>query len=432
MTTGALQLEIAGERIETWASYRVSSSMLTPADDWSASLFVRGDAQARALLASYVRVGEPVKAYIVQNHGQPDELRALQLTGFVETRDVANDINGTRISVSGRDLAAHLADSCVPMDAVRQTGENFVDLVRALVAPWRIEVWLDAAASRHIATGQVTTTAEGRLARQRARRLGVPAGTFNRAQMDRATRERVPIDEVLGAPTPAAERAARRARKGAANALTASDIQRIKIAEAMPQAGEVVWEFLERHARRFGLMMWFDPEGRLVISSPNYDQPPTFRIVRRLASDPQEPNNVLAGSEQTNMRDRYSKVTVFGKTGARDASRSKFSFAATDSTLPFPKELVVHDQSVRSREEAKRAATRELYKFRANAHVLDYTLRGHGDGSHVFATDATYEIHDEVLGIYDTWYCVERTFSCSRDQGTSTTLRLLPLGALQL
>ena len=77
MTTGALQLEIAGERIETWASYRVSSSMLTPADDWSASLFVRGDAQARALLASYVRVGEPVKAYIVQNHGQPDELRAL-------------------------------------------------------------------------------------------------------------------------------------------------------------------------------------------------------------------------------------------------------------------------------------------------------------------------------------------------------------------
>lgn len=429
--SGALRLEIAGEPIDTWSSYRISSSMLTPADDWSASLFVRGDIEARSLLASYVKAGEPVKAWIRQNPGQPDETRALQLTGFVEVREVMNDRSGTRISVSGRDLAAHLTDSSTPRAAVEQAGPNFVDVVRRLVAPWGIDVTLDATASRHIATGEVLTTSEGRLAQQRARRAGVPAAAVTQGLVDRAARGRTPIDEVLGA-TPAAQRAARRARKGAANGLTASDIERLKLEEAMPQSGEVVWEYLERHAARFGLMMWMDAQGRLVISSPNYDEAPIFRIVRRLRSQSADPNNVLAGSESTNIRDRYSKVSVFGRTAAKDVTRSKFSFVAEDGSMPYPKELVLSDSSIRSDEEAKRAAIRALSRHGMNAHTLDYTVRGHGNGQHAFAIDATYEIHDEVFGIYDTWYCVERTFSSSRDEGTSTTLRLIPRGSLQL
>lgn len=429
--TGALRLEIAGERIDTWGSYRVASSLLTPADDWTASLFVRGDAEARALVASYVKVGEPVKAWIRQNPGSPDETRALQLRGFIETREVMNDRAGTRITVSGRDLAAHLTDSCVPPDVVRQVGPNFVDIVRQLVAPWGMEVTLDATASRHIATGEVMTTSEGRLAQQRARRLGVPPGAVGRGLAERAARGRTPIDQVLGS-TPAAERAAQRTRRGSANGLTASDIERIKLDEAMPQSGEVVWEYLERHAQRFGLMMWADAEGRLVISSPNYDEPPVFRIVRRLRSESSDPNNVLAGSETTNIRDRYSKVSVFGRTRGSRLTSSPHSFVAEDSSLPYPKELVIADSSIRSDEDAKRAALRALTRHGMTAHLLDYTVRGHGDGRHAFAVDAMYEIHDEVLGIYGAWYCVERTFAASRDEGTSTMLRFIPRGALQI
>lgn len=354
-----------------------------------------------------------------------------QLRGIVDVHARTSDRDGAKIQIRGRDFASHLTDSSVDLDAARSAGENFVDLARALVAPWGIEVWLDGEASRHIATGQITTTSEGALLRQRARRLGVPRGEVSRALIERAFDRRVPIEEIAGASANEAARARARGRaqRESAAGLTASDVQRVALAEARPQAGETVWTFLARHAERFGLGLWFDPIGRLVVSTPDYGGSPLHRIVRRLSHDPSDPNNVIEGSYEESV-DRYSEARVYGRTYGTDATRSRFVGRAFDDSVPFYRPLVIHDQGAKSEEEATRIAKRELSKYLRNARVLRYVVRGHTSGGHVYAIDSIVEVVDEALDVEGSFYVYERTFTGSREQGPRTALSLVPIGAI--
>lgn len=424
-----VSIDIEGRTIERWQDYRLDSSMLVPSDSFNLSMFTdHTDPADLDELRFLLTPGAQVKAFVTTNNGK----RFQQHTGILETRKIDGQRSGgMSIAISCLDHASHLTCSSVDLSESREAGTNFVDLVRELVSPWELEVSLDASASRHIASGARALTSNSRQLRQRARRMGIPAGDLTDALVNRATRRRQPIDSIVGLDARATRIAARRAARGASNGLTPSDIERVRLSAARAQAGETRWAFIARHAARFGLMIWFDPLGRLVVSSPDYGAVPSHRLVRRLVNDPSDPNNIETGGSMVNVGDRYSECKAYGRSHGRDVTRTRFQATATSSTMPFYRPLTVHDNSARSDEECLAVAKRELSKHEANAETYSYTIPFHG-GDTLFAIDSIVEVYDELTGFDGTLYCAARTFTGDRGNGPKTDLDLRPIGSISL
>lgn len=472
-----LSIEIAGRSIDSWASYSLASDMLTPSDAFSAVLSLLGTAAERAAILELIDRGQTeVKAYVYQTD-DTSAPRVLQHTGLLDARNTGGDKHGgTTISIQCRDRAAHLVDSSADLTAIRNVGTNFLALVSALVSPWGIEVVADGTASRDIATGialslppgaQSTTRAawsqgaaggadpsrpvvftddEETLARERAagasrRRALASVRTLGNAAIDPSGAEgAVPSASEQNAILSARDRARalaalaqrRAAESVASNGQSATAIRAVALKEARPQAGESVWAFILRQARRFGLVPWFSPDGKLIIAAPNYGGPVVHRIVRRVVSDAREPNNVIHGTESNAIGNCFSDVTIYGRGLGNDVARAPIVGRASEPSIPFPRPHVIHDLTVRDTDEANRRAQRELMKSIHGRRTLEYVVSDHGNGRALYATDTIVEVLDEVLGITGEWYVVAREFLCDRSNGTTTKLKLVSKGAILL
>ena len=425
-------LEVGGERLHTWTTYSVDSDLLRPADEFHLTVEVGTGADQvsqdeyrglRQLLAP----GSEFRLYVGDDITGHRQERYLQMTGRIDDTSIDNSrAKGTVIQVTGRDIAGHLVDSSTPVGLVRDEGTAFLDLVRAAVEPWGIEVLADGTASRDILTGRSVLTSSERLQIEEARAQGIPAASFTRAMRRRAERNAQPVDEVAGVT------ADPRARARRSNQLLASDVQRLTQKRAAPRAGETVWNFLERHAARLGLMLWADPRGRLVVSAPHYDQDPLYRFVRRWRNDADDPNTILSGSRRQSGADRFSEVTVYGRSRGNDVTRTAIRATVSDDAWPIHRSIVVHDNGLRTVEEAERRAQRELQARLAEADVLEYEMPNHGLGRYLYAIDTMAAVVDEITGVEASWYITRRTFTKDRSGGTSTRVRLVPSGAIQL
>ena len=430
-TADYIALEVGGERLDVWTRYEVDTDLLQPADGFHLEVEV-GAGLARISQDRFRRYreqlspGSLVRLYVGDDITGRRRERYLQLTGRIDELNIDQSrARGTTLRVSGRDHGAYLVDSCVPVGLIRDEGTAFLDLVRAAVAPWNLEVISDGTASRDILTGRHVLTARERLELEEARAQGINPAAFTRMLRRRAERQGRPLDEVAGVT------ADPQARARTSNGLLSSDVQRLTHRRAAPRAGETVWDFLDRHARRLGLMMWMDPRGRLIVSAPRYDQQPLYRFVRRWQNRGDDPNTILEGGRRKDGSALFSEVTVFGRARGGDVTRTSIRGTVTGD-LPYQRRLVVHDNSVRDSSEAERRARRELRRRLADSDILQYELPDHGLGRYLYAIDTTAAVEDEVSGVSDVWYVTRRTFRRDRENGTSTAVRLAPRGAIQL
>lgn len=425
-----VSIEAGGERFDTWTEYSVASDLLTPADAFSLTVELGGVRRDMRGLVSNMRdllaPSSAVRLYIGRDVTGAQPGRALQMAGIVDTLDPSASVaGGTVLAVRGRDLACHLTDSSIDL-RVLGTGEvTLLQVIRAAVAPWDIEVITDGTAGRDILTGRVAAQPADALQLAEARAFGISPAAYSRILRRRAEREQRAADG--GAASP-------RSRDRSANGLAPGDVERLKVKDAKPKPGESVWAFLQRHVARFGLLLWLDPRGKLVVSAPRYDTAPIARLVRRYVNQPEDANNIIGGGGSENIADRVSSVTVYGRTHGDDATRSAITHTETDETwpAPYPRPLILHDNSARSLEEAQRRARRELRMRAVNARVLDYEVSDHGQGGYLYAVDSMVIVDDEVGGATGLWYVTSRTFAGSRDRGTTTQLRLVPPGSLVL
>jgi prophage tail gpP-like protein len=232
-------------------------------------------------------------------------------------------------------------------------------------------------------------------------------------------------------------RAAERARRGHANGLNANDVEQLRLADAKPSVGETVWEFIDRHCRRFGLMPWMGADGQLIIGAPDYDQDPMYRLIRT-ESAPEAgrlKNTIVEGGIVYDWGSLSSAVTVFGRTQGNDASRSSIRATVDGPELPrlgIYRPMFLNDPSCRTAEQAARRAAREVANQREKFITLDYAVRDHGQGDHFYAIDTMAEVDDERLGLQGLWYVTRRTLNKSRDTGAVTRLGLVPSGAIDL
>jgi prophage tail gpP-like protein len=322
------------------------------------------------------------------------------MTGIIDNLSVTGGRGGTVLRIQGRDNGGLLTSAMVDPRLTVTSSTRLVALIGDLVSDFGMEVVTDTALARQELTGMSQSESASALGRARARSGGS-----------------------------ASARAAARAQRGHGG-LTQPEIQRVSVRDARPRMRETVWEFIDRHCRRFGVMCWVDARGRLVIGAPDYDQEPIMRLVRTLAPTAEEPNNILEGGSTERWDGLSSEVTVYGRAHGQDGSRSRFVGHATNPNVDVHRPVVIHDPSCRTTEEAQRRADEELGRQREDAFFLEYDVPHHGQGSRLYAIDTVLDVLDEEAAVEGLFYVVGRTFTCSRQEGAKTRLRLVPLGAI--
>ena len=443
-------VEIEGRRLEHWTSYSIDSDLTTPADGWRFSVGLpnartTSERALRAELVDLCRIGRGVQIFVGDDSSEQGRRAALQLTGHIDDATMnAIEGQGTIFELEGRDKALHIVDASVPVDCFRVSS---VQRSR-LIAPSGPGFGTVAQGTAPLTAAQFTRVPEALspnvpewYVEQRSLTLGQLATLLCEPYSIQVVFDQTACRDILtgrmrGDQASRAQRAGLRAGSYASG-FAPEDVKSIQVGEARPNPGETVWDYLERHAKRLGCLLWFSADGRLIIGSPQYDQPPRARLVRRLRSDPSDPNNIVGGEVKRSLGDRYSRVVVYGKSG-RDVSKSKIVGTAVDPDWPadYDKPLVVHDRTITTEEQANRRAQRELAKHKRSAVTMKYDVAGHsseiGGASYVFAIDTMVEVLDEVGGISGAFYCIKRTLSRDRQKGTTATLVLVPKDSIVL
>lgn len=391
---------IGSTRLETWQSYELVSDLTVAADAWSLSMPLAGTYEQRRELMRRVREGVRVSIYVAAEPDAGPSIEALQVTGIVDKVSGTGARQGATLRLQGRDNGGLLASASVDPRLAITSETTLVRMVEQMVEPFGMTVITEPVLARELLTGLSQSETAARLARQRARAAGTHGSTSSAR--------------------------ARRGRGG----LIGADVQRVPMREARPHVGETVWEFIDRHCRRFGVMPWIDPRGRLILGAPDYDQEPLFRLRRVLGGDGNEPNNILEGGFTEGWSELASEVTVYGRSHGSDASRSRFVGHATNPLVHVYRPVVLQDASCLSSEEAQRRAEAEIGAQKEEAFSLEYEVAHHGQGSRLYAVDTVIDVLDEEVGIEGLFYCAARTFTASRKEGAKTRLRLVPLGAI--
>ena len=358
-------LLVDGKELGDWTSYDIDSNMAVDADFFSLSVdaFRRSDLD---LLAPYSQVD------VIINDCQ-------QMKGLIERVDAEVGRDSSRLTVSGRSLAALLVDSSPPPG--RYADVTILELAADLAASFGVEV--------------ATTTS----ARQQA---------ANTPGMDR----RPPVDTVLS-------------RAG----IAADDLR--------TQPGDSVWGFIAGLAEKLGLHVWMDPDGTLIIGLPTYDAEPNGYVWRALPDGKRpELNNVLDGGMHLDWSGRFSEITkvgqrtVFGERlvgVVRVPTSSQVRFSSTETDGGF---LGKEYKPLRASSSAPNAATLQaetrldmqtrLYQ----SEEYRYTVFGHSQGRMLWQPDMMAICYDEKVGLDDVLYLTGRRFTRSRTGGTRTQLTL--------
>jgi len=300
----------------------------------------------------------------------------LQLTGWVDSvRRSSSSSGGLQISVSGRDVLKVLCKANVPPDltiknkTVLETVEHLVNLYYK--DPPTVYYGVD----------------ENRLV------MGLPKGSAK----NRTKQQKKLVDY------------------------------------CQPHPNEGCFEFMSRIIRRFGLWVWATADGGIVVSGPDYDQAPSYSIVRRRGGKAIEYPTATYTHDRTSVP---SYMLVRGKAKAKEWAKG-YAFGEVkdsdaDTTHYDEPSYVQHDEAVDGAEAAA-FARQELSRLKQNEKVYECTAVGHHDRvtGNVFALDTIATVDDEILQVKGDFYVIGRTFNKSVSGGTTTDLRMVPPGAIQ-
>lgn len=301
------------------------------------------------------------------------------LTGRIEARDVPTDVgSGTSVRFTVRTkLADAMYASADPKTRVKDVAIK--DFLLALYAPLgytEADFVFDADVSRNLVTGKSKTTGKA------------------------------PVD-----------------------------LEPMKEDQAKVQPPESIYAAADRHLRRFGLMHWDSPDGRIVVGAPNDEQDPLYRftLVRKPAEGQ---NNVLGMTRVQDWSELATILGVFGTGGKSDYSRAKVrAFAQDDDAIAagFYRPVVIVADGVNTQALAERAARRELSARSKLKDAWEISVDGlsfwDGASSTNYAIDTVADVFsDLVAGTAGAYYVHRVTMRRDAQNGDTTTLSAIAKG----
>jgi prophage tail gpP-like protein len=153
----------------------------------------------------------------------------------------------------------------------------------------------------------------------------------------------------------------------ASRQVPALEIRNLREEEARPHAPETVYQFVDRHLSRFGLMMWDAPDGRIVIGAPDDEQNPIYVMSMRRDPVLARANNLLSASKVEDFEEVPRDLWVFGVGGGRDQNQARVKFVSLDPTLfgvdpVLDRTAVIIDESIKTQQQAEARARREMMR----------------------------------------------------------------------
>lgn len=373
-----LRIGAEGTVVRSWDEVTITRDMLSAGSPWTVTLWRQGRSDSWDRIRDVARGLAPVS---VEIDGAP------QLRGTIErVRDGASRA-GAPFTLSGRDaIAAAIVSDVDPTLSLR--GATLEEVAERALAPLGLGVVIGADADE-----------------ARAIQAGARPGA----------------------------RTTRRTRRG-------HHVDRFK-----PKPGEKVWPFLEALCRRHGFLVWPVPYGSgagLVIDRPAYDSPATQSLVRRRvrANDngASWEGNLLSGFRDLDVTEVPSAVTVFGHASltAREDARHRGTVLndrlahARVAAAYTPRPRYIRDPRARSPQIAEQRARLELAHANASLESYEATVQGFSNAGRLWTVNTMVNLDDELTSATGAWLVTRVTFARSRASGHTTTLRLVPRGAL--
>lgn len=397
--------------IEGWQTYDITNDMLSPADAFSLAVGPTTPELWRALAKD-----SEVQVFL-------DDTRIL--TGFIDRRaGSSSKRTGSSISISGRDRGGRLVDERMPL--ISFGGLGIADLAKRCADPWIPNVALSNATNRRLISGG---GAVGRVS-------GEPLVDVNLSNGQSVTVPR----SVAGAKSTGNK------AQDEAILLLSQDAKRAE-ARRKVRPGESRWQVLAHFLEEAKLLAWSSADGKtLIVGQPNYQQEPTFTFFHPgPGSIRADESNVESLEVVDDCGEMYSKIICLSETHDDfDDAVTRVSGEAVDGPGPdgtgkhlqHPKVLIVTDNDVKTRKQAIARAERELAERAAAGHELVITVRGHGQRRAgaarptLYAFDLMARVESEEFEIKGDYLITRVRFSCSKEQGPTTELRLVPKGTV--
>lgn len=396
----SLSFPEAGFEIKTWTEYSYSANLEIPADGWS---FTIGAESLPGIVKPWLVPGQRVQLKI---NG------AVQGTGYIDSVEVrASRSSGTEFVIQGRDLLAQAVDACADPTHTFKEGMTLEDVLMELFAPFG---W--GSADKFILENETNTLAKAGI-------RGVP----------RTKRKRIPL-------------------------------KRFVLHQLRPYPREGVFQFASRITQRHGLMIWMIASGeRLVVSNPNFEIDPFYRIYRNSTGS----TNVVDGSVKYDIKNQPTAIVADGASGGGEFGRARIKSImantvvatgdpafqepfrkypdanrvlghafATPVVVPRARTLYLHDEESTTQAQLDNFVRREMAHLQRESLTATYTVEGHGqitaEGFIPWTIDTTVDVVDDIAGLRERMYILGRTFHKSRSGGTTTTLQLIRLNTIVL
>ena len=222
------------------------------------------------------------------------------------------------------------------------------------------------------------------------------------------------------------------------------DLQPFTVQQAKVQPPETIYEFVERHLKRYRATHWDGPDGTIIVGRPDDTQQPFYRLqAKRGASS--RGNNILGFTKLRDWTEVPHIVRVHGQTWGRDITSSAFREEAEDNDVAavvartghFDRLVLVQDQQSKDRSSARNAALRELSARirRKNAWELRTDGWSYWNGSEQvpYANNTTVDVDVDAVGGPQGRFLVVRTaLQLSIGSGPVTSLTTVAPGVWQL
>jgi hypothetical protein len=213
------------------------------------------------------------------------------------------------------------------------------------------------------------------------------------------------------------------------------DLSTITEQDARVQPPETVYSFADRHLRRFELMHWDGPDGRIVVGKPN-DQQSAAYLLRSMRDNPLG-NNILDARRTEDYEQVPGELFVYGQGGGRDYARAAIKASATDAKLiaipVLRRRTFVIDESVTTQALAQARAKREMAMRSLQKDSWDITTPAwchHYSNRFIpYAIDTVADLCIDVAGSASAKYYIWRvTYSGSPQDGHTARLTMAAKG----
>lgn len=187
------------------------------------------------------------------------------------------------------------------------------------------------------------------------------------------------------------------------------DLEPIKTEQAKIQPPETIQEAVERHLKRFHMTHWDDPSGKILVGTPD-DQQPELYWLRAVRGEAGKANNVLTFKRLRDWSDVARSIIVTGKNFGKGAAKGGAKGEAVDADVDevatrtghFHRDYLLAGTEVTSQAHAEAIARRELSARSRRKDAYEFTVDGwtfwNGHEQIPWAHNTTTDIEIDALG----------------------------------